>query len=499
MNIVECINDRNLFGSFFKGDSWRNWQAAVGCLYGLEVPESQHDLIEDATDRPADDVTSREYREALFLIGRRGGKSRVTAAVGCYEALFGGHERRIASGETGLVAICAITRQQALIIKGYVSGLFRSTRLLRAQVAEETREGLKLKNGIEIRILTGTPQLVRGFTVVCAICDEICHFHLSELGKIRSADELVAALKPALLTTRGRLIAISSPHTPRGWPFHLWKRSWGVVGSPSLVWVSPTIEMNPTVPLSAIHQELDEDPGRARSEYVTDRRRPWREDVEIFVSRELVESLIAPGRLESVPREGVQYTAAVDVSGGRGDASVLSVGHRANGRIVQDLLNVVPAPHSPHAVCRRFAGDLQRYGVKTVQSDQYAGEFVTQAFRNEGIRVEPALTASQTYAEALPHLTSGMVVLVDNEQLITELSMLERRPRANGPDRIDHPTGAHDDVADATCKMIVAIGRPLRLAGSAWSGSNRVEMNPRQQFIDFLRQQTNVRITGGDF
>src|SRR5262245_40472703 len=102
MNIIDAIKDENLFRPFLGDDltSWRAWMAAARCLYGLRVPEAWHALVKDCTGRDVSTMVPREgFNTALFLIGRRSGKSRMAAIIGAFEAVLAGRQKRLAKGE----------------------------------------------------------------------------------------------------------------------------------------------------------------------------------------------------------------------------------------------------------------------------------------------------------------------------------------------------------------------------------------------------------------
>ncbi|MES1195357.1 MAG: hypothetical protein ABUL58_00225, partial [Steroidobacter sp.] len=88
-----------------------------------------------------------------------------------------------------------------------------------------------------------------------------------------------------------------------------------------------------------------------------------------------------------------------------------------------------------------------------VTGDRYAAEWVASTFRKYQVRYEPSsLDKSAIYNEVLPLFTQQRIELLDNKRLITELRLLERKPRAGGRgDSIDHPPRAHDDVANTVC------------------------------------------------
>jgi hypothetical protein len=61
---------------------------------------------------------------------------------------------------------------------------------------------------------------------------------------------------------------------------------------------------------------------------------------------------------------------------------------------------------------------------------------------------------SAIYADAVPLFTSGRARLLDNKRLVGQLAALERRTSATR-EKIDHPRGARDDVANAAAGALV--------------------------------------------
>jgi hypothetical protein len=91
-----------------------------------------------------------------------------------------------------------------------------------------------------------------------------------------------------------------------------------------------------------------------------------------------------------------------------------------------------------------------RYRVRVVVGDRYGGDWPMAAFKRRSIVYRPAeRTRSDIYRDVLPLLTSGTVELLDDPRLTRQLLALERRTTMGGRDAIDHPAGAHDDVANA--------------------------------------------------
>jgi len=473
MNILSAIRDENLFRSFLGENlqTWKPWAVALRCLYGLPVTTATGTaLVAKCTGRCAETLPETGFQTGLFLVGRRSGKSRISAVIGAYEALFGGHETRLAKGESGVVPVIAPTRYQAGIVWKYLVSIF-DTPLLRPEVVnrQDSFQMMSLRNGIEIRILVGDWRTVRGPSIVCAVIDEVCFFGLTEESKVRSDTELIRALRPALLTTGGKLICISSKYSRKGWAYGQWLRQHGGNEgvSPSfikpwtvLVWDSPSQVMNPTLSQKDIDAAYLEDPAAARSEYGGE----WRDDVSEFVPRSLVESLVIKGRKELMPRSELDYFGFSDLSGGRHDDAGLAIAHKEGRKIVLDLAKLWRAPFNPHLVVVQQANELKRFGLHRVTGDNYAAEFVASSFKSQGITYTKSdRPKSELFRELLPRLCSAEIVLLDDGCLIDQIASLERRTRSGGNDVIDHPPGGRDDLAN--CVAGVAASRSKRHIG----------------------------------
>jgi hypothetical protein len=113
-------------------------------------------------------------------------------------------------------------------------------------------------------------------------------------------------------------------------------------------------------------------------------------------------------------------------------------------------------------VVSRFCKILKDYHISKVKGDRYGAEWVSSAFKNQGISYETSeLDKSSIYLEMLPSFAERRVTLINDKRLITELRMLERKPRSGGKaDIVDHAPNMHDDAANAACGALwVASGR----------------------------------------
>jgi len=217
----------------------------------------------------------------------------------------------------------------------------------------------------------------------------------------------------------------------------------------------------------------------------------FRNDVAAFVSREVVDAAVVPGRHELPPVSSVRYAGFTDPSGGSADAMTLAVAHRDKDSVVVDALREVRPPFSPEGVVADFAKLLKSYRIGSVAGDRYAGEWPRERFREHGISYELAdKVKSDYYRDFLAPLNSGKVELLDNKRLVSQLCQLERRTARGGRDSIDHPPGGHDDLANAVAGVAVRLlARPgmRRISDEAVAASARALLQAQSRPKVFFR------------
>ena len=302
---------------------------------------------------------------------------------------------------------------------------------------------------------TASFRTVRGYTVAAAICDEIAFWRSEESANPDT--EILAALRPAMATVPGALLlCISSPYARRGALWEAYRAHYGQEGDPVLVWQAPSRVMNPQLDDDVVRAAYTADESAAAAEYGAEFRR----DIEGFLTREVIDPCVDIDCRERAPLSDVQYIAFVDPSGGAADAMTLAITHSDDQRVTLDAVAERRPPFSPEAVVEDFARLLSTYQIATVVGDRYAGEWPREAFRRHGIAYEVADTVrSDLYRDLLPLITSQQVALLDHPRLVAQLCNLERRTGRAGRDTIDHPPGAHDDLANAAAGVLVLAAR----------------------------------------
>jgi hypothetical protein len=465
MNIIRATTDRNLFRPFLadggKLATWQNWGTVLRVIYGLKLAQKRAEFVKKVTGRDLNKLP-KDFKTILLLVGRRGGKSKISGLMAAYEACLSGREKCLSPGEIGLVSVVAPTRLQSQIIKSYIRSALSSP-MLEQEITNETTWSFELSNGVVIQILSGSFQSVRGFTQLCVIVDECCYFHLSEEGKVRSDIELIRAIRPALATSGGRLIAVSTKYAPRGWAYGTWKKHYGNNNSQILVVDAPSKLMNPTLDQAIIDAAIAEDRTAAMSEFMNQ----WREDIQIFLPIDVIEGVVVKNRFQLLPKQGRRYFGFVDISGGRSDDGALAIGHKEGESVVEDFCKRYKAPYNPYSVISQMVGECRKYGIRRVVGDNYSAEFVAEAFRSNRIGYEKCpLPKSQLYLELLPTICSGKIELLDDLFAVQQLARLERRTRSGGKDSVDHPTGGKDDVANTIAGLSFITSKGKKRCGA---------------------------------
>lgn len=145
----------------------------------------------------------------------------------------------------------------------------------------ENKLSLELANGSEVHALPGDEGTIRGFSGVnLLLVDEAS----------RVADEIMAAVRPMLATSAGRLIAMSTPWGRRGW----WYEAWANGGADWERYEIPVTKI-PRIPPSFVEMERRSLPKPwFDSEYMCQFVEP---DMALF-SNDQIERAFAPNSIE---------------------------------------------------------------------------------------------------------------------------------------------------------------------------------------------------------
>lgn len=468
MNILDAMADPNLFARWFKNpDDWRAWRAFLAVLFALPLDDNGRVFFEECTGRTT--PPAEPFNEAWLVCGRRAGKSFVMALAAVYLATFRDYRAHLAPGERATIMLIATDRKQARVLTRYIRALLLEVPMLRRMVERETAESFDLARRVTIEVATASYRTIRGYTLAAAILDEIAFWPSDDAAEPDRA--ILDALRPAMATLPGSvLLAASSPYTRRGALYEAHRRHYAHDGSRVLVWQAATRVMNPTVPQSVIDDAIERDPASAAAEYLAE----FRADIEGFLAVEQIRRVTDAGIAERLPvlagstaldrdREGHVYSAFCDPSGGSADSMTLGIAHIEDGQPVLDLLREIRPPFNPQSVVAEFTDTLKRYRIREVSGDRYGGQWVSDSFERHGVRYWPSSkNKNDLYLALLPLVNAGECRLLDNQRLHNQLTQLERRTSRTGRDSIDHPPGAHDDLANAAAGAIVLAKRAVQ-------------------------------------
>ena len=426
-----------------------------GRQYWASNKNFNYELYKTCTGRET--IPEGPVKEVWAQVGRGGGKTRAACA-----ALVGTAIKEYASlapGERAKAFLLAQNRGTARQAFNYVRGILHSSKLLKRMIIGETKGTISLNNGIDIETITASYRHVRGFSIVSAVADEVAFWWL-DAESANSDKEVLNALRPGLARVPGSVLwVISSPHATRGALYEANKRYYANEESNTvLFWKAPTEIMNPTFSAAEIRRAFDEDGSSAKVEYDAE----FKKDAESFISSEAIDAVTETDRLMLPPGKTTAYRAFIDTAGGAGgDSTAMAIGHVEEHRDLETPIFIVDViverkpPFAPSETLKDFAKILKEYRVSKVVGDRYAGAFPAEAFSKAGVTFEATdHSKSQIYKSVLPLITSARVQLLDKPRLRNQLLNLERRA-TGGREKIDHHRGAHDDVANCVCGLLV--------------------------------------------
>jgi hypothetical protein len=454
--IDRALIDQRLLGAAL-GDikSWLTWVAVLKAAFGQRLSEDEiHTFASVAGNRPP---PTRRVRELWAIVGRRGGKSRIAAALAVYFATFVQH--KLAKGEKGPVLVLAASLEQSRVVFGYTLAFLQESDVLRKEIAEATRTEIRLRNGITIAVHSNSFRTVRGRTLCACVFDEVAYWR-DETSATPDA-EVYSAVLPSLITTNGMLVGIGSPYRRIGLLHQKHRNFFGVDDGDTLVVKGSSKVFNQTLDDVSISAQRLADPTAAQSEWDAE----FRDDLVGFLDDALIERAVDRDRpLELPPQPGVSYRAAIDPSGGAiaGDAYTPCIAHKEADHFVVDVVRGRQGPFDPNELTKEYAALCKQYRCGTVVGDKYGLEWVAAAWRDTNVTYANSdLPASALYLEMLPLFTRGLISLPDHPKLLRELRLLERIPSRMGKDAVSHPRGCHDDHANSVAGALRTLSNYL--------------------------------------
>ncbi len=498
-----------------------------------------------------------QRRELVLAIGRRAGKTQMSAIVTAYEVarLIALDDPQVyyglPKGEEILLTTVATGEDQAGILFNKANGYLKLRDFYAPYLANSTMSYARLQTPADIRQygryadddkagatlkITFNPcraKGLRGHGNLVVILDEEAHFND---GGQSSAEEVYRALAPSMSAfspkdpvsrrpvgpVEGRFIHISSPLGRQGHFFEMYQIAMlgGAAASKMLAIQAPSWEVNPTLEVSELEKEFVKDATVFFTEYgaqFSDQTRGWIENKDDLLN------CVQPDRrpaVRGIPRQ--EHYMGVDVALS-GDGSAVAIGHYDDEeRIVVDVVDEIRAGEGDFAELNRLdfeqvadwvASYCDKFLIARGIADQWAGVPFEQALLRRGLRQIEAIfftgpVSSQVYRNFKDHLLDRKIVLYDwplpmdptkgeHCGYIQELLELQQKRRSKYIIEVEAPksTGKHDDQADALARMIWA-------ASQAKSKQPRMAMPgvrtlPPAGYARLLHNQNRPHVLGG--
>lgn len=308
-------------------------------------------------------VQDHDRREMILPIGRRSGKSTISAMIAAYETykLLRKYnpQKYYGTPESAPIQICSLatSREQAAILYKEVRRHFSNCQFFQQYMYAETQTQATFHTPRDLEI-GANPSLrltfysavakgVRGAANIAAIMDEVAFF--AHTGQA-SAYEVYQALSPSLAQfspkdpkdssvpvgdSHGRMIMISSPYARQGLFYDQYAMALsGTIGAKSLLMIqAPTWEVNPTIPLDYYEKEYAKNPVTFHTEFgaeFTDKVKSWIERDEDLIA--CVDPHLKPAT-KGAARE--RHYLGLDLAP-RGDRTVIAL-----SKVVDDKVRLV--------------------------------------------------------------------------------------------------------------------------------------------------------------
>jgi hypothetical protein len=92
IDILQCMRDPAVFGNAFRDPkTWIAWRAFLATSFGLRMTPEMSRIFTECTGRTT--PPKGGSKEAVLIVGRRGGKSFVLALIATFLATFKDYRR----------------------------------------------------------------------------------------------------------------------------------------------------------------------------------------------------------------------------------------------------------------------------------------------------------------------------------------------------------------------------------------------------------------------
>lgn len=443
------------------------------CLIEEELTEV--DLYEQMTDKEYDPLKDPIMNYIDLVVGRRGGKTTLAAALACYCTVKENWQPYLRKHPFATVLILSPTTDFSQEVLEVLRIMFEKSPILSRLIdpnRKNTQKTFNLKipfikvvsgkeeveySRVQVKVGAASKKSTRGIACCTAICDEIAYWGTDE--KFAETDtQILRAVRPAQMQFKDKylLIKLSSPGIKQGILYDEYMKrdslpsNFAVFKAPSWVW-------NPEICTEKfLRTELELDPEGFASEYRAD----FVDSLSDFISPEMVDAAVLKGKTFLPPEDRkseVVYTAAIDAAF-KGDRFAFTImgymGVRLKQYVMKTWQGSRKEPVKAMEIAKFISTVCKEYGISRVHADQYAFQPLKEIFEQYGVNlVEMPFTNTlkkQIYYNLKAMIHNLKVDLLDNPTNITEIKQLKVEQSSTGLVHIGHPPGGHDDCADVT-------------------------------------------------
>src|SRR4030095_1392641 len=176
--IIDVIPNRHLFGSlpaFQSLATWKAWGTWLKAVFAIAMTAEELSIYRQSTGRT--EPPSTQPTEVYSIVGRRGGKSFISALTAVFVACFREYRPYLNAGESATVLVLARDRDQAKIVFRYIKGILAAVPVLRQMIVNERASEIELDNGVILMVKTSDYRSIRGLTLVIVIAREIAFWN----------------------------------------------------------------------------------------------------------------------------------------------------------------------------------------------------------------------------------------------------------------------------------------------------------------------------------
>lgn len=449
-----------------------------------------------------------ERREMILSIGRRSGKTALSACIAAYETyklvLKGHPQKYYGLPDANVIQIISIAtdKDQAGLLYRDVYGHFTSCGFFAGYMANATQtfatfqtpfdidrfgsfaDNPKARFSIKVTFRSCVAKGLRGAGNIVVILDEVAHF--TDAGQ-SSAEAVYNAVTPSTsafspkdpndatrpmdpknptkdqdeVEVEGRIILISSPLGRQGQFYKLFQIGMrgGRAAQNMLCIEAPTWEVNPTIPAHEFEKHYVKDQAVFFTEYggqFTDRTRGWIEDSADLEA--CLEPSLRP-KPKAPPR--VPHFMGVDVALVN-DYTSLAVGHNdEKGNVVLDYIGRIKAGEGEFIHQERLDFEdvaawiyemSRRFFISKGMFDQWAGIPLEQALAKKGLKQLEAVHHTRAF--------SSQVYQNFKDMMLDRRLLLYDYPIPEGEDHCDYVQELLELQAEMVSKYIILVQAP---------------------------------------